>query len=249
MDQNPRDAGPIDPMTTLKDNQRVTPSAIYRAILQAIRDGSLRPGHRLPNERELASRYGTTRATVRSALSMMDGQGLIRRRVGSGTYLADDADQIFAKLDITPIRSHDDVPSFLEILEGRLLFEPAMLSLVVSRATTEDYEAMEDALARVLAAPTWLDFKEAIYGLHGRMFAATRNRFLIQVFESIVADRRAVRFDGLDTANPVPEPVRRKAYNDLQAIVRALASRDERQADKLMRDHLLRTLATVNVYQ
>ncbi len=245
----PRSAGAAETVGALTGNERVTPSVLYRALLRSIRDGALMPGARLPNERDLARRFGTGRSTVRSALSMMEGQGLVRRRVGSGTFLAPDADQIFARLDVVPIPPHDDVPSFIEILEGRLLFEPGMLSLVVARATDADFEAMERALGQILTAPRWIDFKEAIYALHACIFAATHNRFLMQIMENIVADRRAVDFDGRDTVRPVPEPVRRQAHDDLKVIVEALRRRDGRSAEKAMRDHLLRTIATVNLYQ
>lgn len=232
------------------DNDRLTPSAIYRAILEAIRRGDLKPGARLPNERALAERFGTGRSTVRGALSMMEGQGLVSRKVGSGTYLAPAAGQIFARLDQTTIAAeHQDVPAFVEILEGRLLFEPAMLALVAARATEADLLAMEAGLERILAAPSWIAFKEAIYALHGLIFAAAHNRFLAQLFDIVVADRRAVAFDGRSTANPVAEPVRRQAYDDLKPIIAAIRRRNARAAERAMRDHLLRMLATVNLYQ
>ena len=53
------------------------------------------PGAKLPNERDLAQQLKTSRTAVRSALAMMERQGLIRRRVGSGTFLTDDADRVF----------------------------------------------------------------------------------------------------------------------------------------------------------
>ena len=48
----------------------------------------------------------------------------------------------------------------------------------------------------ILAAPTWEDFKESIYALHQRIFASTKNKFLVQIMGSILDDRRAVLFDG-----------------------------------------------------
>ena len=42
------------------------------------------PGAKLPNERDLAQQLNTSRTAVRSALAMMDRQGLVLRRVGSG---------------------------------------------------------------------------------------------------------------------------------------------------------------------
>jgi GntR family transcriptional regulator, transcriptional repressor for pyruvate dehydrogenase complex len=238
----------LDPVATTRGNERASASAIYRSLLVSLQDGSVRPGGRLPNERELASRFGTGRSSVRTALSMMEQQGLVRRRVGSGTFLAEDAGEIFARLDAVSIPSHAEVPDFAEILEGRLLLEPAMVALAAVRASDADIAAMEAQLEAVLAAPTWIDFKEAIYGLHGCLYRASGNRFLMQVFDNIVTDRRAVLFDGRETSREVPQPVKQQAYGDLKAIIEAVRRRDARASEGVMRDYLLRTLATVNIY-
>jgi len=179
---------------------------------------------------------------------MMENQQLITRRVGSGTFLSENADQIVSRIDPTPTPWHDHVPSFLEIVEARLLFEPGMLALAVARATEDDFCDMDRRLSEVSAAADWLAFKEAIYAVHGAVFAATKNRFLQQIFENIVSDRRAVRFDGRGTGAAVAQPVREQAYFDLSQIVAAIKGRNARRAEKLMKDHLLRIAATVNIY-
>jgi DNA-binding FadR family transcriptional regulator len=236
-------------LRVLISHERATPSLVYRALLRAIRDGVMVPGAKLPNERDLASQLRTSRTAVRSALSMMERQGLVRRQVGAGTFLTEDVEQMFDRMDQTSAGTHDGVPSFVEIAEGRLLFEPAMMHLVVSRAEKEDVAAMQRTLDDILEAPTWRDFKESIYALHQQMFSATRNRFLMQIMESIVADRRAVAFDGRETDKPAPEPVRRQTHKDLSAIVEAIAARDGKLAESLLSDHLMRTLATINIWQ
>ncbi|MEQ8968331.1 MAG: GntR family transcriptional regulator [Azospirillaceae bacterium] len=237
-----------DPRTALAGNERATVSSVYRALMRSIAEGSLRPGGRLPNERDLAARLQVSRSTVRGALSMMEEQGLVTRRVGSGTFLADDVSDALARLDATPIPGHADVPDLLEIIEGRLLFEPALMRLVAARATDAELAALRGALEAIAAAPTWYEFKEAIYALHARIWAGGHNRFMDQVFEEIVKDRRAVRYDGRNTALPAPEPVRAQTVKDLSVIVDALEARDGATAEKAMHDHLLRMLATVNLY-
>ena len=61
------------------------------------------------------------------------------------------------------------------------------------------------------------------------MFAATKNRFLIQIIDSIVADRRAVVFDGQDIDRPAPAAVREQTHKELAAIVEAIAARKGEQ--------------------
>ncbi|HMN88351.1 MAG TPA: FCD domain-containing protein, partial [Bauldia sp.] len=73
---------------------------------------------------------------------------------------------------------HKNVPTLVEIAEGRLLFEPAMMHIVVNRVEEHELEAMRATLREILEAPTWREFKERIYALHLLIFAATKNRFL-----------------------------------------------------------------------
>lgn len=236
-------------LATIASNERATPSLVYRALLHAIRDGVMAPGAKLPNERDLASQLNTSRSAVRSALAMMERQGLVRRQVGSGTFLTENVDDVFERMDQTNAPTHAAIPSFGEIVEGRLLFEPPMMHLVVARVEESDIALMRRSLADILAAPSWRDFKESIYALHQQMFAATRNRFLMQIMESILGDRRAVAFDGRETDKPAPEAVRRQTHKDLATIVDAIAARDGKRAESLTADHLMRTLATINIWQ
>jgi DNA-binding FadR family transcriptional regulator len=180
---------------------------------------------------------------------MMERQGLVRRRPGSGTFLTDDADRVFEKMDRIEVAAHTHVPSFLEIVEGRLLFEPAMMKLVAKRIEPDEVHAMWRNLDQAQQAATWREFKELIYGLHEKIFAATKNRFLVQIVESIVADRRAVVFDGKDVTDPPPEGVRKQYHAEFSAIIQAIGDGDGRKAEQLMSDHLMRILATINIWQ
>ena len=242
-------AQPLPDPVTVISNEKASPSLVYRALLRSLGSGTLEPGAKLPNERELASQLNTSRTAVRSALSLMERQGLVRRQVGAGTFLTEDAASVFERLDQTSVASHEEVPSFLEIAEGRLLFEPAMMHLVATRAEPADIACMRRILDKIIDAPTWRDFKEAIYALHQQLFSATKNRFLMQIMDSILADRRAVAFDGRDTDKPAPDAVRRQTHKELEAIVDAIANQDAKRAENLVSDHLMRTLATINIWR
>jgi DNA-binding FadR family transcriptional regulator len=239
----------LEPLAVIATNEKATPSLVYRALLKSMQDGSIVPGAKLPNERDLAMQLNTSRTAVRTALSMMEREGLIRRKVGSGTFLTDDADRVFEKMDRITVGSHDKIPSFLEIIEGRLLFEPAMMQLVINRAEPWEIEDMRQNLEELLAAASWREFKESIYALYEKIFSATKNRFLVQIMESIVYDRRAVVFDGKDTDLPPPDGVRQHTYRELGDIVEAIAEAKVKRAQELVTDHLMRTLATINIWQ
>src|SRR5580693_8867585 len=55
-------------------------------LRQAILDGRYAYGEKLPAERQFASAFGASRATIRTALNRLEGEGLVTRRLGAGTF-------------------------------------------------------------------------------------------------------------------------------------------------------------------
>src|ERR687886_1846181 len=66
-------------------------SDVVAQIREAILSGRVKPGDRLPTERELAAQFGVSRVTIRDALRALEAGGLIRVRVGGngGPYVAE----------------------------------------------------------------------------------------------------------------------------------------------------------------
>jgi LacI family transcriptional regulator len=62
---------------------------ISRQLLADIAGGKYAPGERMPSEAQLVERFGVSRPTIIRALRDLQGEGLIERRPGSGTYLKD----------------------------------------------------------------------------------------------------------------------------------------------------------------
>jgi GntR family transcriptional regulator len=68
---------------------RAKHAVIEEDLARRIATGELRPGDRLPPERELAGSHGVSRMTVRQALAALAARRLIQRGVGRGTFVAD----------------------------------------------------------------------------------------------------------------------------------------------------------------
>jgi len=64
---------------------------LVRAFRKMIASGKLMPGDRIEPERKLAARFGVNRATLRQALKVLVVMGVVRQRVGDGTYVTTDA--------------------------------------------------------------------------------------------------------------------------------------------------------------
>ncbi len=97
-------------------------SAVVRQIELLILRGILRPGERLPSERELAERMGVSRPSLRDAISDLQDQGLLTAKAGSGIYVAEVLGSAFSPALIRLFSSHDeavfDYLSFRRDMEG-----------------------------------------------------------------------------------------------------------------------------------
>jgi len=106
--------------------QKVTPeklsSAVTRQIEKLILRGILRPGERLPSERDLAEKMGVSRPSLRDAVAELQGKGLLTSRAGSGIYVADVLGNAFSPSLIGLFADHNeavfDYIAFRRDLEG-----------------------------------------------------------------------------------------------------------------------------------
>src|SRR3546814_7987382 len=73
-----------------KDN-RAAPryAAIKQSICDAVRDGHLKPGDRVPSEAELVQQFDVSRMTANRALRELQAAGTLVRRAGSGSFLSE----------------------------------------------------------------------------------------------------------------------------------------------------------------
>src|ERR1043166_2382104 len=108
-----------EPAVRLKDD--IT-NRLIGAFNRLISEGVLRPGTRLPPERELAPRFGVSRSSLRHALKVLEIMGVVRQRVGDGTYITSSASSILSEpLEFLVLL---DGMSLLDLLETRIIVEP-----------------------------------------------------------------------------------------------------------------------------
>lgn len=97
-------------------------NAVVRQIEQLILRGILRPGERLPSERELSEKMGVSRPSLREAVAQLQETGLLISRAGAGIFVADVMGSAFAPALIRLFSEHDeavfDYLSFRRDLEG-----------------------------------------------------------------------------------------------------------------------------------
>lgn len=204
-----------------------------RDYLEAqIISGELAPGDKLPTERALAERFGIARNTVRSVLKALEEQGKIVRLIGRGTFVSGPQRGLHGldrdvRLDASPA----------EVMEVRLMLEPAVAEAVVTRASGADLAHIETCLERAEAAHGWQEFEKWDSALHASMVRSTRNQFLIRIFERIDYVRSQAEWGKLKRRSLTEE--RRRAYQkEHRQIVEALRERDAALARELVVKHL-----------
>ena len=97
-------------------------SSVTLQIEKLILRGILRPGDRLPPERELAERFGVSRPSLREAIANLDEKGLLISKANSGVFVADVLGNAFspALIELFSCQedSVDDYITFRRDLEG-----------------------------------------------------------------------------------------------------------------------------------
>jgi GntR family transcriptional repressor for pyruvate dehydrogenase complex len=122
-------------------------NAVTRQIEELILQGVLRPGDRLPAERELSETMDVSRPTLREALADLEERGLIATRPGGGTCIAEVLGSAFAAPLIELFATHDtalfDYIAFRRDMEG-LAAERAAIN-----ATDADLAVIDSAFRRM----------------------------------------------------------------------------------------------------
>lgn len=217
---------------------------VYNAIMQELREGVFEPGMQLPNERQMAERHATTRQRVRDALLIMQEAGLVKRRVGSGTYLSEDAPQIVERMDadVDVQATHDH--SFLETIEARLIIEPGVAALAARNISEVNRTNLKQALDDILRPCTWIEYKSRLYLFSRACYEASGNSFLLRTFDQILKARQDHKFDGHRENGAVADIVRRHSHEQFLEIYKAISRGDEHAAEHVTRNYLVRIAAS-----
>jgi GntR family transcriptional repressor for pyruvate dehydrogenase complex len=208
------------------------PERIAARLVSLIAERHLRPGDKLPSERDLAATMQVSRPSLREALRALAMLHVVEIRQGSGTYvkslqpevLVEHFDFVFALDDAT----------FAELLETRKMLEPSLAAAAAMHATEEDFERLRAWKTRSAeSADDQEAFLEADLELHEIITSAAHNQILARFMASLTRLGTASR----RRTGALPG-VRTHSLQDQQAIVDALLRRDSEAAATMMRQHL-----------
>ena len=141
------------------------------------------PGAKLPPERELARRFGVSRSSLRHALKVLDALGVLRQRIGDGTYLSKTAEGMLSKpLEFLVLL---EGISLFEVLETRLIVEPELAARAAERATLADLARLEHSLEGMEKESDQDRLIELDAQFHRAIFRSAGNRLCDHIFSLI----------------------------------------------------------------
>lgn len=203
---------------------------IAAQLRQAILGGRYMHGEKLPAERQFASSFGASRATIRTALNRLEAERLVTRRLGAGTFVnfrgSGDSEGIA------------ELTSPLELIEVRLGIEPKMVHLAVLNATGRDIERLAGAIARMEASSGDSEsFTLWDEEFHQLISEATRNPLMVWVYRQINTVRMHSQWNAMK--DKVLTPQRIAEYNQQHmALYEAIRTRDTETAVAIVTSHL-----------
>jgi GntR family transcriptional repressor for pyruvate dehydrogenase complex len=226
-----------DGMFTAVSPNRMS-EAIVDQIKTLIRTNRLRPGDRLPSERELCERMGVSRVTVREALRILEAGGLVEIRVGArgGAFVTTPSSERLGAgladlINLAPVTA-------VEVTEARLVFELGIIPTIVERATDEDVEDLRRLTREHVTALRQGEYTMAKSAeFHVRLAACTHNsaiEMLVHSFHGplLMSLREAA------TASPL---MGQRGVYEHRDLIEAIAARDVAAATEIMHRHLSRT--------
>jgi DNA-binding FadR family transcriptional regulator len=216
--------------------------AIVEQIRGLIRSEQLRPGDRLPSERDLGERMGVSRVTIREAMRVLEASGLIEIKVGArgGAIVTSPSSSKIGNgladlISLSPLTAG-------EVTEARQVFELGIIPLVIERATDDDIAEL-----RTMVAEHQVALKNGEYGMpmsaafHVRVATCTHNAAI----EMLVHSFHGPLLMSLREAQVAAPLMGQRGSGEHRDFVEAVARRDAAKAGEIMRVHLERTARRV----
>lgn len=210
---------------------RLVVDEVYDRLLGTIIDGRMRPDAVLGID-AIARELGVSSSPVREALARLEATGLVRRYALRGYRVA------------PPL----DAEELAELMDARLLLEPAAAAIASRRLTPGLLEELRASVEALRTAPNgerfdaFRDYFEADRRFHRAIFAGTGNRFLALAYDALGGQVQRFRlFSGQGVTDAEP------TVAEHAAVLAAIAEGDEEAAAAAMRAHLVGVRARVLV--
>ena len=208
-------------------------------IAGLISEGEFKAGDRLPSERALAERFNVSRTLVREAIIVLEIQGAVEVRGGSGIYICAPAPGAVAPASAYTLSPG---PGPFELLRARCLIESEIASVAAENRKDSDIDRIYAALAAMREHMQDKAANEAADRLfHLRIAESTGNSVLLQMVTALWDHTKAPIWSQMEAHFHTPA-LRQASQDDHQRVFNALLERNAEAARTAMRAHIERVI-------
>ena len=205
---------------------------VVNHIRALIENGTLRPGDKIPPEREFARSLNISRASLRTGIGYLAAMGVMKVRHGVGTFVADGPAE-FGKASFSLMGVLHGFQSW-QMFEVRLIIESNLAALAAERATEEHHTALAEEVAEIFASiDSPADFLIHDVLFHRILSQASGNPILAALMETITSALYDRRRKTVERSTDL-----RESAEMHRMIYRAVRARNPVEARKLMEQHL-----------
>lgn len=211
---------------------------VVEALGVQIVGGDWQPGQSLPTEAELMEDLQVSRTVIREALRVLRAKGLVESRPMAGAHVRPRRNWRLLDPDVLQWRiNSDDREALLrDLMEVRLMFEPAAAKSATVRADDAARDAMRAVWERMRSARDLEAFIDVDIELHGTLLSAAGNEILEQLFAVIEAAQRLLLDLQMRSAKTLVEkPQLAKTLKLHGRVVDAFLNRQPDEAEIAMR--------------
>jgi DNA-binding FadR family transcriptional regulator len=237
-----------DELTERRDDHPASAASHVADALAAMVLGKLAPGASLPSEAELAAQFEVSRLTVREAVKMLAGRGLLDLARGRRAVVREPDSSAFADFLTSIIRN--DPKGLFDLIELRMTLETQSATLAAKRSSRAGLQAIEGAMQGMREAAADVSADDAAAAekrfhtfdvqFHEAVATASGNRIIAFLFEAMTRplresfhmSRRGQALRGAGQAETLAAH---------QAVLDAIRAGDQRGAAAAMREHLKST--------
>ncbi len=205
---------------------------VVNHVRSLLEKGTLRPGDRIPPEREFARALKISRASLRTGIGFLAAMGVIKIKHGVGTFISDGPPE-FGKSSLSLMGALHGFQSW-QLFEARIVLESNLAALAAKRGKEEHHAALAEQVAEMFAS---LDNPSA-YLIHDVLFhrliaQAAGNPILAAIMETVTTSMYDKRRKTVEHATDL-----RESAEMHREINRAIRARKALEARKLMEKHL-----------
>jgi GntR family transcriptional repressor for pyruvate dehydrogenase complex len=210
---------------------------VTESVLQLITSNALKPGDRLPSERDLGVRFGVSRTVVREAVRSLAAKGVLDVRTGSGATVArvgpDTASQTL-RLFVQGSRGDDDGSHYEQMNDVREMVETRVARIAARAAQPADVDRLRDLHRQLKAAKADVERASVLdVAFHREIAVATGNPLFVVILDSIEPALLEIRRRTLGSPGRPNRALRAHAL-----ILERIAAGDPGGAEAAMDEHL-----------